>query len=35
MEKLLAILEDMKPGVDFKKEKKLIEDGILDSFDIV
>ena len=33
MEKLLAILEDMKPGVDFKK--KLIEDGILDSFDIV
>ena len=21
MEKLLAILEDMKPGVDFKKEK--------------
>ena len=28
MEKLLAILEDMKPGVDFKKEKKLIEDGI-------
>ena len=22
MEKLLAILEDMKPGVDFKKEKK-------------
>lgn len=34
MEKLLAILEDMKPGVDFKK-KKLIEDGILDSFDIV
>ena len=35
MEKLLAILEDMKPGVDFKKEKKLIEDGSLDSFDIV
>ena len=36
MEKLLAILEDMKPGVDFKKEKKLIEiiAAIDDEFDV-
>lgn len=35
MDKLIALLEGIKPGVDFKKEKKLIEDGLLDSFDIV
>lgn len=35
MEKLLKILEEIKPGVDFKKEKNLIEGGILTSFDIV
>ena len=35
MEKLINILEGIKPGVDFKNENNLIEDGILDSFDIV
>jgi D-alanine--poly(phosphoribitol) ligase subunit 2 len=35
MEKLLEILEGIRPDVDFANEIKLIEDGILDSFDIV
>ena len=35
MEKLLEILEKVKPDVDFKITENLIEDGVLDSFDIV
>ena len=35
MDKLLNILKGLKPGVDFEKEQKLIDDGILDSFDLV
>lgn len=35
MEKLLEILENVKPGVDFTKEENIVEDGIIDSFDIV
>lgn len=35
MEKLLEILENVKPGVDFTNEKNIVEDGIIDSFDIV
>lgn len=35
MEKLEKILNDIKPGVDFKKEKKLITDNVLTSFDII
>ena len=35
MEKLIKILENIKPGVDFIKEKSLVSDGILTSFDIV
>ena len=35
MEKLIKILENIKPGVDFTKEKNLVSDGILTSFDIV
>ena len=35
MEKLLAILEDVRPDVDFKSEKQLIDDGILDSLDVI
>ena len=35
MEKLLKILADIRPDVDFINEKLLIDDGILDSFDII
>ncbi len=35
MEELLSILEEIKPGVDFKNEKNLITDEIIDSFDVV
>ena len=34
-EKLLALLTDIRPDVEFEKEKKLIDDGVLDSFDII
>ncbi|MEY8390547.1 acyl carrier protein [Lachnospiraceae bacterium] len=34
-EQLLDILNDLRPDVEFEKEKKLIDDGVLDSFDIV
>lgn len=32
---LISILSEMHPDVDFDKEDKLIDTGILDSFDIV
>lgn len=35
MEKLLELLNRIRPDVDFKVEGNLIDDGILDSFDIV
>lgn len=35
MEKLLEILTGIRPDVDFENETKLIDDGFLDSFDIV
>ena len=35
MEELLEILEDLHPDVDFETEEALVDDGILDSFDIV
>ncbi|MEE0267347.1 MAG: acyl carrier protein [Bacteroidales bacterium] len=35
MEKLLEILEGIRPDVDFRNETALIDDGILDSFDVV
>lgn len=35
MDKLLAILSDLNPDVDFAAEDALIDGGILDSFDIV
>ena len=35
MEELLDILEALWPDVDFGREERLVEDGILDSFDIV
>ncbi len=35
MEELLGILKEIRPDVDFAKETKLIDDSILDSFDII
>lgn len=35
MEELIKILEEIRPDLDFTAETKLIDDGILDSFDII
>ena len=35
MERIEEFLNEIKPGVDFKKEQALISDGILASFDVV
>ena len=35
MEKLLEILQRVRPDVDFKNETLLSDDGILDSMDVV
>lgn len=35
MEKIMEILKGIRPDVDFANEKKLIDDGVLDSFDII
>ncbi|KWW31931.1 MAG: hypothetical protein AUK63_27 [bacterium P3] len=35
MEKLLELLKGVRPDVDFENETSLIDDGILDSFDVV
>jgi len=35
MEKLLQLLAEIRPDVDFENETALIDDGILDSFDVV
>ena len=35
MEKLLELLKDVRPDVDFENETALIDDGLLDSFDVV
>ena len=35
MDSIIKILEQIKPGVDFNTEENLIEEEILDSFDIV
>lgn len=34
-EKILEILSDINPDVDFENEKALIDDGILDSFAVI
>ena len=34
MEKLIEILEEIRPDVDFATEKELIDAGVLDSFDL-
>jgi acyl carrier protein len=35
MEELLNILEELHPEVDFNSHEKLIDENILDSFDII
>ena len=35
MDKVLQILQEIRPDVDFLNEKKLIDGGVLDSFDII
>lgn len=35
MDKLLELLHGIRPDVDFESETELIDDGILDSFDVV
>ena len=35
MDELMEILQELRPDVDFEKETALIDNGILDSFDIV
>ena len=31
----MQILDDLRPDVDFSNEGRLIDDGILDSFDVI
>ena len=35
MEKVLEILQELRPDVDFENEDSLVDGGVLDSFDIV
>lgn len=35
MEKLLEILKSIRADIDYQNEEKLVDDGILDSFDII
>ena len=35
MDKLLELLKGIRPDVDFETQTALIDDGILDSFDVV
>jgi D-alanine--poly(phosphoribitol) ligase subunit 2 len=35
MEDLYRILQEIRPDLDFTKEKGLVDEGLLDSFDIV
>lgn len=35
MEKLLKVLNDIRPDIDFENETNLIDGGYLDSFDMV
>ena len=34
-ENVLEVLRSIRPDVDFESEEKLIDDGVLDSFDII
>ncbi|MBQ6020546.1 MAG: acyl carrier protein [Clostridia bacterium] len=35
MDKILAILKENCPGIDFENQKSLVDDGVIDSFDVV
>ena len=35
MEKILEILKRIRDDIDYENEKNLVDDGILDSFDVV
>ncbi len=35
MDELLNLLSEIRPDVDFKNEEALIDDEVLDSFDII
>lgn len=35
MDKVLSILKEIKSGIDYEKEQKLVDDEILDSFEVV
>ncbi len=35
MDELMTILKNLRPDVDFETNERLIDDGILDSLDIV
>lgn len=35
MDKIMQILEELRPDVDFTLQQDLIDGGVLDSFDIV
>ena len=34
-EQLLKIMEEVRPDIDFGKENRLVDDGVIDSFDII
>ena len=35
MNELMEILTSLKPEIDFETEKELIDDGLLESFDVI
>lgn len=35
MEELMELLSALKPEIDFENEKELIDDGLLESFDVI
>ena len=35
MEALMEVLSALKPEIDFEREKELIDEGLLESFDVI
>lgn len=35
MKELLELLEEVKPGVEFESSQNMIEEGLIDSFDMI